>query len=41
MEDNIKTGRKEIGFEDMGWIHVTEFRNHWRVLMNTGMKVAS
>jgi hypothetical protein len=39
MEDNIKTGLKEIGFEGMRWIHVTVFRNHWRVLLNTEMNL--
>jgi hypothetical protein len=40
-EDNIKVELKEIGRGNVGWIHVTQDRNQWRVLvitiMNSGL----
>jgi hypothetical protein len=35
LEDNIKKDLKEVGFEDLGWIHLTENRPQQRVLVNT------
>jgi hypothetical protein len=30
---------KEIGWDDMDWIHVTQKRDQWRALVNTVMKL--
>jgi len=36
-KDNIKTGPKKLWREDVDWIHMSEVRVHWQVLMNTVM----
>jgi hypothetical protein len=33
--DNIKTDLREIGWDDMDWIDLTQDRNQWRALVNT------
>jgi hypothetical protein len=33
--DNIKMALKEIGCEDMDWIHLIQGRNLWQFLVNT------
>jgi hypothetical protein len=38
-EDNIKVELKEIGWEDLDWIHVAQDRDHWRVFVNTVMNI--
>jgi hypothetical protein len=34
-EDNIKMNLRKIGCGDMNWIHLTQDRDQWRVLVNT------
>jgi hypothetical protein len=34
-EDNIKTDLKEMGFEDVDWIHLAQDRDRWRAFVNT------
>jgi hypothetical protein len=36
-EDNIKMDLREIGFEDVNWIHLAQDRDRWRALVNTVM----
>jgi hypothetical protein len=36
--DNTKIDRREIGWDSMGWIDLTQDRDHWRALVNTVMK---
>jgi hypothetical protein len=38
-EDNIKMGLREIGFGDVDWIHLAQYRDRWRALVNTVMKL--
>jgi hypothetical protein len=38
-EDNIKMDIKEIGFGDVGWIHLAQDRDRWRALVNTPMNL--
>jgi hypothetical protein len=38
-EDNIKTDLREIGFEDVDWIHLAQDRDTWRALVNTVMNL--
>jgi hypothetical protein len=38
-EDNIKMDLREIGFEDVVWIHFAEDRDRWRALVNTVMNL--
>jgi hypothetical protein len=33
-EENIKMDLREIGFEDVDLIHVTQYRDQWRTLVN-------
>jgi hypothetical protein len=35
--DNIKTGLREIGWDDMDWIDLAQDRDQWRALANTVM----
>jgi hypothetical protein len=37
LEDNIKMDLKEIGWEDLGWIHLAHNRDHWWALMGAVM----
>jgi phenylalanine-4-hydroxylase len=30
---------KEIGWDDMDWIHLSEDRNQWQAFMNTAMNL--
>jgi hypothetical protein len=34
-EDNIKMDLGEIEFGDVDWIHMAQYRDSWRVLVNT------
>jgi len=36
-EDNIRLDRREIGLEDVDWIHVTQDRDHWWALVDMAM----
>jgi hypothetical protein len=38
-EDNIKMDVREIGFEDVDWIHWAQDSDRWRVLVNTVMNL--
>jgi hypothetical protein len=38
-EDNIKTGRQEVGCEDMDWIDVPLDREKWRAHVNAVMNL--
>jgi hypothetical protein len=38
-EDNIKMDLREIGFEDVDWIHWAHDRDRWRALVNTVMNL--
>jgi hypothetical protein len=38
-EDNIKMDLREIGFEDVDWIHWAQDRERWRALVNTVMNL--
>jgi hypothetical protein len=38
-ENTIIMGLREIGWEGVGWIYLTQDRNHWRVLVNTVMNL--
>jgi hypothetical protein len=37
--DNIKMDLREIGFEDMDWIHWAQDRDRWQTLVNTVMNL--
>jgi hypothetical protein len=39
MEDNIKIDLKEIGWEGVDWMHLTQDRDQWRNLVNTVMNL--
>jgi hypothetical protein len=39
-EDNIKIDLREIGWEDVDWIHLAQNRDQWRALVNTVLEVA-
>jgi len=36
-EDNIRMDFREIGWENVDWIHLTQDRNQWRTLVNKVM----
>jgi hypothetical protein len=38
LQDNIKMNLKVTGSEGVHWIHVAQYRDQWRVLLNTAMK---
>jgi hypothetical protein len=38
-EDKIKMDLREIGFGDMGWMHLAQDRDRWRALVNTVMNL--
>jgi hypothetical protein len=38
-EDNISMDLREIGFEDVDWIHLAQDRGRWRALVNTVMSL--
>jgi hypothetical protein len=37
--DNIKIDLREIGWDGMDWINLTEDRDHWRAHVNTEMNL--
>jgi hypothetical protein len=37
--DNIKMDLREIGWDGMNWIDMTQERGQWRVLVNTVMNL--
>jgi hypothetical protein len=38
-EDNSKMDLREIGFEDVDWIHLAQDRDRWRAPVNTVMNL--
>jgi hypothetical protein len=38
-EDNIRTDLKEIGWEDVDWMHLTHDTDQWRALENAVMNL--
>jgi hypothetical protein len=38
-EDNIRMYLREIGWEDVDWIHLAWNRDQWRAFVNTVMNV--
>jgi hypothetical protein len=38
-EDNIRIDFREIGWEDVDWMHLVQDRNQWRAVVNTVMKL--
>jgi hypothetical protein len=36
-EDNIMLDIREVGLENVDWIHLAQDRNRWRALMDTAM----
>jgi hypothetical protein len=39
--DNIKMYLRETGWDGMDWIDVAQYRDQWRALVNTVMKLLS
>jgi hypothetical protein len=37
--DNIKTDRRKIGWESVDWTNLAQYRDRWRVLVNTEMNL--
>jgi hypothetical protein len=38
-KDNIKMDLREIGSEDVDWIHLAQATDQWRALLNTVMNL--
>jgi ribosome biogenesis protein Nip4 len=38
-EDNIKMDLREIGFEDVDWIHLAQDRDRWWAVVNAVMNL--
>jgi hypothetical protein len=38
-EDNMKMDLREIGFENVDWIHLAQDRDRWRAVVNTVMNL--
>jgi hypothetical protein len=38
-EDNIRMDLREIGLEDVDWIHLAQDTDRWRALVNTVMNL--
>jgi hypothetical protein len=38
-KDTIKMDLREIGCNDMDWIHLVQDRDHWKALVNTEMNL--
>jgi hypothetical protein len=39
IEDNIRTDIKKLLWESVGWINLSQNKDQWRVLVNTGMNI--
>jgi hypothetical protein len=37
--DNIKVDLREIGWDDMDWMDLAQYRDQWRALVNTVMNL--
>jgi hypothetical protein len=33
-EDNVERDVNELGREDMGWVRLIQFKDHWQAFMN-------
>jgi len=38
-ENNIRMDLRQIGCEDVDWIHLPQDRDHWRAVVNTVMNL--
>jgi hypothetical protein len=38
-ENNIKTNLREMGLEGVDWIHLTQYREQWRTVVDTVMYI--
>jgi hypothetical protein len=38
MEDDIRIDIREMGWEGVDWMHLSQGRDQWRTLMNTVVK---
>jgi hypothetical protein len=38
-EDNIRVDLREMGLKNVGWVHMSQDRDQWRVLLNTVMNL--
>jgi len=38
-EDNIRMDLRELGWEDVDWIHLAQDRDQWQAVMNMGMNI--
>jgi hypothetical protein len=38
-EDNIRTGLRELGWEDVDWMYRAQDRDQWLALLNTVMNL--
>jgi hypothetical protein len=38
-EDGIRMDLREIGWEDVGWVQLTQDRGQWRAVVNTVMNL--
>jgi hypothetical protein len=38
-ENNIRMDLRQIGYEDVDWIHLPHDRDHWRAVVNTVMNL--
>jgi hypothetical protein len=38
-KDNTRMDLREIGWEDVDWIHVAQDRDQWRTVVNTVMEI--
>ena len=38
-ENNIRMDLKEVGWEDVDWIHLPQDRGKWRALVNTVINI--
>jgi hypothetical protein len=38
-DSDIRRDLREIGYEGVDWIHLTQYRGSWRAVVNTVMKL--
>jgi len=39
VEDNIRNDPREIGWQDVDWMHLYQDRDRWQALVNTVMNL--